>query len=103
MYADGSGVIFLDQEESLITKQIEERLNSPQVKDRINNINDILNHCNGINMADRSFRFLAMDDKIITTSIIHEAFERKNEAIKNCHQSFSQMQEQLLSTNNYKK
>lgn len=100
MYADGSRTIYLDQEESLITKQLEARLNEPQVRDRISNINDIFNNCNGVYMADRSFKFLTLDDSVIATSITHEAFERKNEALKSCRYSFSNLQEQLLSMNN---
>ena len=100
MYVDGSGNIYLDQEESLISQLLEARLNEPQVRDRISNINGVLNNCNGVDMADRSFEFLTLDDRVITTSITHEAFERKNEALKSCRYSFSDLQEQLLSMNN---
>ena len=32
-----------------------------------------------------------MDERIIATSITPEAFKAKKEALKNCHQSFSQL------------
>ena len=100
LYADGSGNIFLDQEESIVTRQLETHLNDPRIKDRINNINDVFNNCNGVHMADMSFKFLTLGDRFISTSITHEAFERKNEALKKCRKSFSQMQEQLMYFDN---
>lgn len=101
MYVDGSGTIFLDQEETMVTKQLESRLNSSQVKDRINDIDDVLNNCYGVHMADKSFRMITMDsDTVITTSITHEAFEMKNTYLKGCRASFSKLQEQLIGLNN---
>ena len=104
MYVDGSGTIFLDQEESMISQQLEARLNNPQIKDRISNIIDVKNYCNGVYMADRSFKYLTLDDSFSACSIRHEAFERKNEALKSCSGSFSQLQEEILRMeNSYKR
>ena len=100
MFPDGSGNIFLDQEETLVSQQIQARLNDPLIRDRITNIHGVINNCNGVYPADRAFKFLTLDDNFHTTSITHEAFERKNEAIKNCKKSFSQLQEQILSIEN---
>lgn len=97
LYKDGSGNIFLNQEETLVTKQLESHLNNPQISEKINNFNDILNFTNGINRASNAFTFLTMDDKIISTSITNEEFERKNNAIKNCHDSFSVLSEKANS------
>lgn len=97
MYVDGSGIIFLDQEESIISQQIEQYLNSAGIKEKITSINDVLNNCNGLNRSDMSFKFLTLGDVIFTTSITHEAFARKNEAIKNCRGSFSQLQEHIIN------
>lgn len=99
LYVDGSGTIFLDQKESLISQKLEIYLNTPQIKERISNIDDILKICNGVHKADKAFTFLTSEDNFITTSITHETFERKNEALKNCKGSFSEMQEQILSMN----
>lgn len=101
MYVDGSGTIFLDQEETMVTRQLEERLNSSHVKDGIKNIDDVLSNCYGVHMADKSFKILTMDsDTVLTTSITHEAFERKNTCLKDCRKSFSELQEQLMGLNN---
>lgn len=103
LYADGSGVIFLDQEESILSQQLETSLNEPQNKNIITGINDIINNYNGIHFADKSFQFLTMEDSFITTSITHEAFERKNDLLKNCRSSISELQEQLNMDNNYRR
>lgn len=100
LYPDGSGIIFLDQEQSLEAYQLEEYLNSPQVKDRITSIDDVINLSSGVVPTDKSFAILTDHDRVVTTSITHEAFERKNTALKNCHLSFSELQmryEQQLS------
>lgn len=100
LYVDGSGNLFLDQEESIISHHLESRLNEPLVSERISDINGILNNCNDVHMADKSFHFLTLGDTFVATSITHEAFEKKNSALKSCRGSFSQIQEQLLSANN---
>ena len=100
LYPDGSGIILLDQEQSLEAYQLEEYLNSPQVKDRISSIEDVISLSNGVVPADKAFKFLTDQDRVVTTSITHDAFVMKNEAIKNCHLSFSELQmryEQQLS------
>ena len=99
LYPDGSGTIFLDQEQAYIAKNIEEVLNKPEIKEKIKNQKDILNLLSGAFPPDRSFTFLTMDDSFVTTSIIHEAFERKHEALLTCHNSFSELQEQLNEYN----
>ena len=93
LYKDGSGIIYLDQEQSLIAHQLEKHLNSERIKDRIKSIDDVFRHCLNVHMADNSFTILTVGDQIITTSIKHQVFEEKNEALKNCHKSFSQLQE----------
>ena len=97
MYPDGSGNIFLNQQPSLISQFLEKHLNNNYIK--IKTINDILAICNNTYPADRIFTFLTMEDDIITTSITPEEFELKNTAIKNCHLSFSDLQEQINEYN----
>lgn len=101
LYPDGSGIIFLDQEESMITKQLESYLNAPIIKEKITGFDDIIKLCSGVNRANLAFSFLTVDNSFITTSITHETFERKKSALKSCHNSFSQLQEKMMMSNNY--
>lgn len=101
MYPDGSGTIYLDQVESLVSKQLEERLNSPEIIDYIHNINDVVNSCSGVGIADMSFQHLRYSG--YSVSIMHDVFQRKNETLKNCKGTFSQLQEQLESNMSFSK
>ena len=85
---------------SSLTKQLEARLNEPQIRGKIYDISGVINNCDGVYIADKTFKFLTLDDEFITTSITHEAFERKNSALKSCRDSFYEMQEKLLNVNN---
>ena len=71
------------------------------IKDKIFSIEDIIKLSNGVVPADKAFSMLTDQDRVVTTSITHEVFERKNNALKNCHLSFSELQmryEQQLET-----
>lgn len=103
MYADGSGTLFLDQEQSFEAQQIENYLNQDLVKNKINDFSDIVGYVKGLQPANKFFTLLSMNDKVIATSITHEAFEIKNEAIKNCRQTFSEMQKSLTETRSMSK
>lgn len=105
LYVDGSGIIYLDQEQSLESEQIEKHLNSEQVKDKIKDSKDIFTYCNDVYPADMSFTFLTLGDTVITTSIQHDVFEEKNNALKSCRSSFSQLQQdyQLSQNNEFKR
>lgn len=103
MYADGSGTLFLDQERSFEAGQIERYLNQELVKKDINNANDIVTNVRGLNKGNKFFTLLEMEDRIIATSITHDAFEIKNEAIKSCRQTFSDMQRSLTETHSISK
>jgi len=77
VYSDGSGIIFLDQEQSLRGNQIENFLNNEQVKDKIGNLDDIVNFIkNGISKNNESFDNCTISDTYVTTSIRHEEFEK---------------------------
>ncbi len=88
IYPDGGGFVFLDQEESQITQQLEAHLNAQQNRDRISNIADVLNRCRGFSMADIDFEDFALGDELITTSIPHEAFESKKQQQKSGRRSY---------------
>lgn len=95
VYADGSNILFLNQEVSHNAQSIEMFINNDRIRERINNIGDVINLCDGVHSASRLFRLVELDDKIISTSITNEAFTAKNEAIKNCRDSLSDMQRSL--------
>ena len=97
LYADGSAILMLNQEETQLTRMLENHLNNPQIKDRITSIEDIMNLSNGLHRSSNAFILgeLGYNGKIISTSITPEAFERKNSAINSCHHSISYMQQEL--------
>ena len=101
IYADGSSVLMLNQDESIVTKKMEEYLNSNQVKDKINGYDDIIKLVSGIHRAPNSFLLAELDSTIIATSILPEVFEEKNYNIKNCHSPISELQGSL--SRNYTK
>ena len=92
LYPDGGGNIFLDLQESIDSTQIEEYLNQETIRRNINGVSDIIAVTRGISKAPRPFDYLSMDERFIATSIPHEAFEQRKEAIKRCHKSFSDLQ-----------
>lgn len=104
MYADGSGVLFLDQEQSNIGEHIEQYLNT--VKGRINSYEDILKYCDFVQRGNKFFDLITDTDDIIATSIRHEVFEERNNALKNCRATFSRtiiLQNTLTNTSGIKK
>ena len=99
VYADGSNTLFLNQTVSRDAEDIQSILNDDRIRDRITDIDDIINFCNGIHQASRFFKLVELDDKIIATSITDEAFTAKNDAIKNCRYTISDMY-RMVQTNN---
>lgn len=87
MYPDGSGILYLDQEQSAISQQIEKYLNI--AKSHINSYEDILKSCDFVQKGNRFFDLITSSDRIVATSIRHEVFEEKNNALKNCYNTFS--------------
>lgn len=103
MYPDGSGIMYLDQEQSEFGQRIEMYLN--RIKERISSFDDILKYCDFVQRGNRFFDLVTDADCIIATSIRHETFETKNEALKNCRQSFSDLlrQYELANGNKFSK
>lgn len=91
VYADGSTTLFLNQQQSAWAKQIENLINLPQVNAKIHNIEDVFNAVNGIHRSNNAFKIEEMKDKLIATSIVPEAYERKYEAINHCHRPISEV------------
>lgn len=93
MYPDGSGIILLDQQLDEDGQKLENYLNRNDVKNEIHGITDVIRRSEGqIDPCDRLFHFLTINDEVLSTSIDHEVFEAKNEALKNCNLSFSELQ-----------
>lgn len=97
IYPDGSGILYLDQEQSRIGEEIERYLNS--VKNRISDYNDILRYCDFVQRGNKLFNLIDDGDTIVATSIKHDIFEIKNTALKNCHHTFSNLQRQYELSN----
>lgn len=98
VYADGSNTLFLNQEVSQMAQTFEANLNRENVIDRIKDINDIIDLC-CVHQPSKLFKLVESDDRIVATSITDTAFTNKNEAIKNCRRSLSDMQIMLDSNN----
>ena len=97
LYADGSANLMLNQEETQITRMLEEHLNLPQIKDRITSIDDVKNLTNNLHNSSRAFILgeLGLNGRISSVSITPEAFEIKNNAINSCRKTISDMQQEL--------
>ena len=103
IYSDGSGFLYLDQEQSRIGEEIERYLNN--IKDKITNYDDIIRYCDFVQRGNKLFNLVTDSDIVTSISIRHDVFESKNTALKNCHQSFSDLQRQteLTSSNRFSK
>ena len=102
MFADGSGILFLDQQENQATRMFEDMLNRPNNINNIKNIDDVKKILKVYNSTP-VFRNVENNDtnyKVIATSIRHEEFESKNYYIKNCHSSISNIMKQLMEQTN---
>lgn len=97
IYPDGSGFLYLDQEQSRIGEEIERYLNN--IRDRISDYDDILRYCDFVQRGNRLFNLIDDSGKVTAISIRHDIFEIKNTALKNCHQTFSDLQRQAELTN----
>ncbi len=106
MYKDGSGNIYLNQEQSLNAKQIEETLNKLKEEANLNNIDDITNYLEGLSPADRTFDMLIGEksdqEKYTATAVLPEVFENMQTAFENCNLSFSELSRKMMELNNSK-
>lgn len=92
VYADGSNVMYLDLETSSFAQQMETAINERNKYEDIEDINKLAEYNDNINISHSFFRITEDPDNIIATSIKHEAFEEKRDLLKNCHQSFIELQ-----------
>lgn len=100
IFADRSGFILLDQEESPISKLYEAILNESQIRENISDINGVLKNCYDAQKAASSFDEIILahtiDDVFYVTSIPHMVFEEQKQTLKNYGDYFSQIPEELL-------
>lgn len=75
MYSDGSGILFLDQEQSSIGEQIEKYLNI--AKSHINSYEDILKSCDFVQRGNRFFDLITDSDRIVATSLDMRFLKKK--------------------------
>lgn len=101
VYANGDSVIILNQDETIVTRQLETYLNSSQIKQNISTIDDVINLTNGAKRSSKAFAVAEYfaNDTIFTISKLPEVFEMKNNAINSCQKSISEIQTEL--SNNY--
>ena len=95
LYANGSGVLFINSGNNEMCLLLEERLNKPEVKSMIENGRG-LSLILGSYMAPKAFDAVTEGRDIMATEISEEVFNRKKELINSCHESISEMQERLL-------
>ena len=97
LYADGSSNVFLNQDvssgvEGRFGELLDRAAQSGTIKSGEDFIIDVariaIPNAHG---TSKAFKLAEMDERIIATSITPEAFKAKKEALKNCHQSFSQL------------
>ncbi len=82
LYADGSNQLYLNQDETYISRDIENYINRNGIRENIKTIEDVIKLGNGIHGSNKAFKLMEMDSKIIATSILPEVFNEMNEAIK---------------------
>lgn len=98
LYADGSGTLYLDQEQSEMAKRIQKHINDENIKPRISDASDILRLTGGIYCAPNSFRLLDTYPEgvsIPATTIRSDVFAAKRMAINSCKKPFSVLQQGL--------
>lgn len=96
LFPDGSYVLYLNQDESKVTSGLETLLREQSSKKEIESIQDVIEICPVARLSIPAFRLVETSPKIIATSILPEIFEEKKNAIKNCHNSFSQLQKENM-------
>jgi len=94
LFPDGSGILYIDQNQSQDCRNLTIALNSPELNNALKKnarIRDILS-TGGVPF---SFSCVTRGSRIIATAIKHEVFEKKNNLINSCSKPFSDMQETL--------
>ncbi len=101
LYVDGSGNLYLNQEETDITNMFERYLNSPEIKDKITGTPSMVPLFNGVYIPPKSYSLLELGPEeyyVSAVSILPEVFDRKKNELKRCRSNtFSDLQHQMTN------
>lgn len=93
VFADGSCIIRLNQDETTLTKQLEKVLNNTQVKERITKIEDVIDLSDKIKRSSNLFYLAELSyGNIYSISMLSDEFEKMNTARKKSDKTFLAMQ-----------
>lgn len=95
LYPNGAAQLLLNQEETDVTRIIENHLNDPRIKDKITSISNAIDCTTGAYKCPNVFVLVELDKTVSALSILPEEFERKNSAIKSCIVPISDLIQQL--------
>ena len=103
MYKDGSGVLFLNQKEDYIIVKLESLINRCAEKQEIKSAEDLTKISDSIGPAPVIFKLAEQYDEILSCSIQPSVFEEKNELIKSCQSSFSELNKEIRELQSQRK
>lgn len=101
IFADASTILYLDQVQSELARQIEDRINDPYLVDKITDIDSILENLNNLHKTNAAFKLAESANSLLATTILHEVFKRKKEAITSCHSPISELNSDIEKTRSY--
>ncbi|MFI3260376.1 MAG: hypothetical protein R3Y13_01510 [bacterium] len=100
MFADGSTTLFLNQEETETTRFLQNIVNCPGIRGKINNMNDLVSFHEDIYCANKSFEYIVYNNNVIATSIREDIFKKKNALLSKNHSSFCSLLDENSSLRN---
>lgn len=101
LFPDASALLFIDQQESVISRKLEELLNKDKEKAKIENGRSLYDICSG-NVPSFAYECAIHSSSDFPVSVValkHDVFKNKKSNIAKCHSSFSDMQEIIDSYN----
>lgn len=94
LYHDGSGILWLNQEQSSECRQLEHLLSMESSKKILDNDIPVHEICMG-SCTSKAFECVLDQQDVAATAIRPEVFNHKKQLISRCHQSFANLQEKL--------
>lgn len=91
IFADGSTILYLDQEQSELAIQMENKINDPYLTDRITDLDSVLANLNNVHRTNAAFKLAESASSLLATTILHEVFEEKKQAIISCQRPMSEL------------
>lgn len=95
LYHDGSGNLFADFEKDYNCHALEKIMTKENVKEQVEKGVSLTELYEGAYKPSGNFRILTEPSSITVNGIKTEVFEQKRQALANCHQTFSDMQQEL--------